>query len=222
MSDHAPWPPRWFDPDRSALLTPRNVHALAHPIRMAILRLLRDDGPATASALAERLGHSSGVTSYHLRMLADAELVAEDETLGNRRDRWWRAAQENVVFSFRVPGEEGDVGQLEAAEQYLRMTAQVGYERVLAYLETLSARGAEVAELPWHLISVDLDLTHAEARELAERMMETVAAFRRDHVGRARGRGGPDEQAPEGEQRHRAVFQVQLVPDEQAVPEVGR
>ncbi|MEU7461934.1 winged helix-turn-helix domain-containing protein, partial [Streptomyces griseofuscus] len=30
-----------------------------------------DHGPATASQLAERLGESSGATSYHLRQLAD-------------------------------------------------------------------------------------------------------------------------------------------------------
>lgn len=51
------------NPDRYDLLTPANVKALAHPIRLTILRLLREDGPATASRVGERIGQSSGVTS---------------------------------------------------------------------------------------------------------------------------------------------------------------
>ena len=37
---------------------------------MELLSVLRQRGPATASMLAERLGESSGATSYHLRQLA--------------------------------------------------------------------------------------------------------------------------------------------------------
>ena len=54
------------------------MRALAHPLRMRMVGLLRAEGPATASGLAERLGVSSGLTSYHLRALADAA--------------WWRSA----------------------------------------------------------------------------------------------------------------------------------
>jgi DNA-binding transcriptional ArsR family regulator len=46
-------------------------------------------GPLTASGLAERLGESSGATSYHLRQLEKHGLVHEDATRGNARDRWW-------------------------------------------------------------------------------------------------------------------------------------
>ncbi|MFE7507703.1 ArsR/SmtB family transcription factor [Promicromonospora sp. NPDC057488] len=211
MTEHEAWPPPWFDPERYATLTPHNVQALAHPIRFALLRLLREDGPATASGLAQRVGHSSGVTSYHLRTLADAGLVVEDEELGNRRDRWWKAAHENVTFTLRVPDQQGDAEQLETAARYLRMVAQVGHERVLGYVNGLPERGEEVAELPWQLGYIDLSLTYAEARELSARVVEAVAAFRRDQSGRARGPGGPDADGPE---RHRAVFQYQLLPDD--------
>src|SRR5690606_19778936 len=46
------------------------LRALAHPQRMRMLAMLRIDGPATATALAERMGLNSGATSYHLRQLA--------------------------------------------------------------------------------------------------------------------------------------------------------
>jgi DNA-binding transcriptional ArsR family regulator len=70
------------------------LRALAHPLRMRIIAVLRREGPATATTLAERLGESSGATSYHLRSLAKAEFVTEIPDRGTGRERWWQAAQE--------------------------------------------------------------------------------------------------------------------------------
>ena len=77
----------------------RAMAALAHPLRMRLLVLLRADGPATATRLAERVQESSGVTSYHLRRLADVGLVVEDHERGTRKERWWRAAHEITSWS---------------------------------------------------------------------------------------------------------------------------
>ena len=55
------------------------------------------EGPSTASRLARRLGDSRGSASYHLRMLERAGLIVEDETLGTRRERWWRRPEAPVV-----------------------------------------------------------------------------------------------------------------------------
>lgn len=79
-------------PDPSAL------KALAHPVRLRMLSLLRLDGPATASGLAARLGLNSGATSYHLRQLALHGFIVEDTARGNARDRWWRAAHESTSY----------------------------------------------------------------------------------------------------------------------------
>ena len=73
---------------------------LAHPLRSRLLRALRVDGPATATALAATLGTNTGATSYHLRKLASVGLV--DETgEGRGRERWWRAATEMHGWSER-------------------------------------------------------------------------------------------------------------------------
>lgn len=77
----------------------RALRALAHPLRLRMVALLRADGPATASRLAERVGESSGVTSYHLRKLAEVGLVEEDRDRGTRRERWWRSAYEATQWS---------------------------------------------------------------------------------------------------------------------------
>ena len=63
--------------------------ALAHPLRVQILDALSTYGSFTASGLAERLGESSGATSYHLRQLERHGFVREVEGKGTRRERWW-------------------------------------------------------------------------------------------------------------------------------------
>lgn len=65
------------------------LKALAHPLRVQIYDLLSQFGPQTASSLAERLGESSGATSYHLRALAKHQLIREVEGRGTARERWW-------------------------------------------------------------------------------------------------------------------------------------
>ncbi|GGY96942.1 ArsR/SmtB family transcription factor [Streptomyces nitrosporeus] len=76
----------------------RTLRGLAHPLRIRLLSTLREFGPATASGLAERLGESSGATSYHLRQLAAYGFVEDDPARGKGRERWWKAAHEGTVF----------------------------------------------------------------------------------------------------------------------------
>ncbi|MBX9424973.1 MULTISPECIES: transcriptional regulator [Streptomyces] len=82
----------------SRTLDPRSLRGLAHPLRIQLLRALRRHGPATASRLAERLGESSGATSYHLRQLAAHGFVTDDPTRGKGRERWWKAAHQGTNF----------------------------------------------------------------------------------------------------------------------------
>ncbi|MGN9812995.1 helix-turn-helix domain-containing protein [Micromonospora sp. BQ11] len=83
---------------REVHLDGRQVRVLAHPLRMRLLGSLRLDGPATATALAEKLHTNTGATSYHLRQLAEVGLVAEDPELGTGRQRWWRAVHDISNF----------------------------------------------------------------------------------------------------------------------------
>jgi DNA-binding transcriptional ArsR family regulator len=76
-----------------------SVRLLAHPLRLRLLALLRHDGPSTATRLGERVGESSGVTSYHLRKLAEGGFVEEDPSRGTKRDRWWRSSHEGTKLS---------------------------------------------------------------------------------------------------------------------------
>lgn len=85
-------------------LDPASVKALAHPLRSRLVGALRLGGPATATALARRLGTNSGATSYHLRKLAVVGLVV-DTGEGDRKSRVWAAATEMTRF---VPSDFDD------------------------------------------------------------------------------------------------------------------
>lgn len=75
------------------------LQCLAHPLRSRLLSALRVHGTATASGLAQRLDTNSGATSYHLRQLAEVNLIEEDEGRGTARERWWRAAHEFTTWT---------------------------------------------------------------------------------------------------------------------------
>ena len=105
------------EPVTEVLLDRRNVRGLAHPLRIKMLGLLREHGPATATGLARRLGESSGATSYHLRQLEQYGFIVEAEGMGTRRERWWRAAHQ--ITSFDLSGDVGGEEQILGLE-YLR------------------------------------------------------------------------------------------------------
>ncbi|HZD22559.1 MAG TPA: helix-turn-helix domain-containing protein [Acidimicrobiia bacterium] len=79
-------------------LDSRTIKVLAHPLRLRLLGLLRVEGPSTATELAERTGHNSGATSYHLRQLAEVGLVEEQPDMGNKRQRFWKASQHGMSW----------------------------------------------------------------------------------------------------------------------------
>ncbi|NBM20968.1 helix-turn-helix transcriptional regulator [Streptomyces sp. GC420] len=85
---------RVLDPEQDAAA----LKALTHPLRIRLLGLLRQDGPATASELAVRTGESSASTSYHLRVLAKHSFVTEAEHRDGR-ERRWRAAHSVTSWS---------------------------------------------------------------------------------------------------------------------------
>jgi DNA-binding transcriptional ArsR family regulator len=105
--------------------SPRGLRALAHPVRLRMLGMLRLEGPATASGLAGRLGLNSGATSYHLRQLAEHGFVVDDPDRGNARERWWRAAHRTT----HVPTDDGGDDAARDATNAFLQAAAVTYNR---------------------------------------------------------------------------------------------
>ncbi len=215
----------WFDPAQDEVLTAAQLRILAHPIRQRILRLLRSRGPNTASGLAALIGHSSGVTSYHLRIMAEHGHVVEDLDRGNDRDRWWRSARRNSSVSFRGAhagppdaGESDADDVVELAEQFFRISAQAGLERSLEYIDTLSSRREELATLPWQMNDWPLRMTKAQAHRFAAQINDLAAQYRHDPDPDTE--AGADELASE-DRAESVIFQFQLLPDDAAAPPAG-
>ncbi|OIV35592.1 hypothetical protein BIV57_20865 [Mangrovactinospora gilvigrisea] len=151
----------------------RRLRALAHPVRVKLLGRLRQGGPSTATRLGEELGLASGATSYHLRQLAAAGLVAEDEERGNRRDRWWRATHGSTRF------DNPDLWRDEPEAAGLYMQSVVG---LLADRMQRFVAGAETRPPEWlnvgGLNDTMLRLTPQRAEQLTRAMEALVEGYR--------------------------------------------
>jgi DNA-binding transcriptional ArsR family regulator len=143
---------------------PRALRALAHPLRLSLLGLLRTEGPLTATRAGELLGESSASCSFHLRQLAKYGLV-EEAGGGRGRERPWRAT---AMFT-DVPTVT-DSPELDAASGLFRsLIAERYYEQMMGWLE---ARPDEPAEWQQAALFGDvlLYLTAAELTELGEQV----------------------------------------------------
>lgn len=97
---------------------PRMMRALAHPARLAIMDILRREGPASATELAPRVGISPSAASWHLRHLAGFGLVRDGEPHPDGRARRWQAAV--TGFRFDVPPDTADPEKYSAARTLVR------------------------------------------------------------------------------------------------------
>lgn len=148
----------------------RSLRALAHPLRLRLLAHLRADGPATATRLAERVGESSGVTSYHLRKLAEAGLIEEATELGNRRERWWRSAHE--ATSWRPSDFLGHQDAVDLRHHLLRWQ-QAAVEQYLAEEQTWAPAWVDACGSSDAL----LRLRPEQARDLHDALLEVLRRF---------------------------------------------
>jgi DNA-binding transcriptional ArsR family regulator len=155
----------------------RSLKALAHPLRMRIVASLRHDGPATATLLGERLGESSGLTSYHVRVLAENGFVEEATDRGTGRERWWQAAQE--MTSWRPEDFRDDPDEREAENWLTGYAAGCGME----WLDDWLHRRPD-ADTDWvsaaDASDYTLDLTPAELRALVVEISELVLRRREE------------------------------------------
>ncbi|WP_278237400.1 helix-turn-helix domain-containing protein [Isoptericola sp. AK164] len=100
---------------------PRELRALAHPVRFALLDLLAE-GPLTATQCAERLGETPANCSYHLRQLAKYGHVFPAGG-GHGRERPWSAREEGITWDDAGPAGEAARAALDEAVDAFRFDA---------------------------------------------------------------------------------------------------
>jgi DNA-binding transcriptional ArsR family regulator len=158
------------------------LKALAHPLRVQILRVLELRERASVTSLAGELGETTAAVSYHLRQLARHGLVEESTAAPEpgehgvgRRPRWWRMA----VDELHVTGMQflEDPGTREAAGFLLREFEASRSRRLAHWFATATTWPQE-----WQRASSDMDgtltLDPAQARALADELRAVIDRYR--------------------------------------------
>ncbi|GAA1763158.1 winged helix-turn-helix domain-containing protein [Nonomuraea sp. AD125B] len=154
---------------------PRVLRAVAHPLRVRLLGLLRSDGPATASELARKVGESSGSTSYHLRELFKFGFVEEDDERRDGRERRWRARHvytswDAAEMSATPEGREAvRIMHLRQAETVGRMLGEFDLADWPREWVDVSGMSDHILTLPPAALREFADRAEALLRELADR-----------------------------------------------------
>jgi DNA-binding transcriptional ArsR family regulator len=155
----------------SWLKDPRALRAYAHPVRMALMGLLRTEGPLTATRAAELLGESSGTCSFHLRQLAKYGLV-EEAGGGTGREKPWRATA--PFTSWQDASEDPEMAA--AAGLLGRAQVQYYFEQVTRWLDRSAAEPPH-----WRDASIFGDrilyVTAGELTDLRRRIMCLVDEY---------------------------------------------
>ncbi|ATL25499.1 helix-turn-helix domain-containing protein [Streptomyces formicae] len=161
--------------DTEVTLDASSLRGLAHPLRVKFLDLLRTEGPATVTRLADRTGVSSASASYHVRQLAQYGFVEEQTRSGGGRERWWKAVHRTTrVRPADLVGSD-EVGAL--ADTYLRGVTALYAEQTQRAIDELPQLPAE-----WRAASTtsdfELRLSADRLKSLVEEIFRTVERYR--------------------------------------------
>jgi DNA-binding transcriptional ArsR family regulator len=172
-------------PVRRKELDAASLKALAHPLRVQILRLLELREQMSVTSLATELGETTGAISYHLRQLARHGLVEEGDTedaeqpdakpVVGRRRRLWRMAVDEIHMSGMAFMENEDTR--EAAGFLLREFTSSRSRRLAHWFSTATSWPEE-----WQKASSDMDgtltLDPAQTRALADELKAVIDRYR--------------------------------------------
>jgi DNA-binding transcriptional ArsR family regulator len=155
------------DPVR--LTDAKDIRALAHPARLAVIEELYSGRELTATECAEIAGLSPSAMSYHLRSLEKSGIVERADSKGDGRERPWRAAGSHL----EVSGDSGLAEELALSSTILsRLSTQ--------FNEWIAARDTE--DKAWREASVvasgQVWLTLEELQEIGGVLEKLVDNYR--------------------------------------------
>ncbi|WP_211336392.1 winged helix-turn-helix domain-containing protein [Nocardia tenerifensis] len=155
-------------PDSIELTDPRALRAYAHPTRLALVGLLRREGPMTATRAADAIGESVASCSFHLRQLAKYGLV-EEAGGGRGREKPWRATAMVTTWEVGSPDPAAtEALELAVAERYFELMAR--------WIQTRAEEPAVWQEAARFGDTV-LPLTAAELRDLGVKLQELMRPY---------------------------------------------
>jgi DNA-binding transcriptional ArsR family regulator len=163
-------------PSYRRLRDPRELAALAHPVRIGIMELLTVSGPLTATQLADLLDETPANCSWHLRKLAEHHFV-EEAGGGIGRQRPWRVTQVGLAW------DEEDASPAEVRAG--RALEQMFLERQVTRFHQARAQLRDDGDTEWGEASTatqsaswltleELQQINAEVRSVLERYADRI------------------------------------------------
>src|SRR5580704_1444769 len=155
---------RTRDEDTLHLQDPRDIRALAHPARMAIIDALASGDELTATECAELTGLSPSATAYHLKLLERYGLAETAPPRPDRRERPWRATGGQIQVDLDTSTPAGASAAAAVAAAYFDTTRAVAVE---------FTEGSPAEPEEWRnatLNNADLWLTAEEFQRVAEEL----------------------------------------------------
>ena len=163
-------------PSYRRLSDPRELQALAHPVRLGIMELLTVSGPLTATELADRLDETPANCSWHLRKLAEHAFV-EEAGGGIGRQRPWQVRSIGLAWD-DVDATPGELRAGRALEELLLQRQVTRFQQARAQLLDDGERAwAEAASSTQHaswLTTAELDSLNLEIRAVLERYADRL------------------------------------------------
>ncbi|AKH83556.1 ArsR family transcriptional regulator [Streptomyces sp. CNQ-509] len=164
--------------ERRKVSSPEALKALAHPLRLRILRHLSVHGPATSTTLAAALDENTGTLSYHLRMLERGGLIEDIPERSAGRERWWRGVPGLDIR--RPPMDDVTAGERAVIAELDRLRGAEDLELARRYAAGQGGEGGE-SEEGWlrgsrglsHLTKEQLDAFHDDYLKLLAKYRHT-------------------------------------------------
>ena len=187
---------------------PRLIKALAHPLRVRILSILETRDMASPNEMAEELGVSLGVMSYHVRRLhalGFLELVKRTPRRGAIEHHYRAKARPHVT----------DEGWAETPSIVKRAMVGASLQQITGFINAAAAQGGfdrGDAHLSRTVVALDEHGWKELAGELA-RLMERVDELQEESLDRIKASG---EDAEAALRRSAAVL---MLFDAEGVPE---
>jgi DNA-binding transcriptional ArsR family regulator len=164
---------RTRDEDTLYLQDPRDIRALAHPARMAIIDALASGDELTATECAELTGLSPSATAYHLNLLARYDFAEPAPARSDGRERPWRATDRRTLVDLDSSTPAGAAAATAVALAF--------FDGSRALAEAFVATEHEQPE-EWQdvalLANADLWLTVEETRQVTADLAAVLEAYR--------------------------------------------
>lgn len=167
------------DDDVKPLEDPKAMRALAHPARLRIRELLGEEGPMTATEVAERIGESPANCSFHLRTLAKYGFVEEAER-GKGRNRPWKVKSGEM----RIEPENLTGNARRAAIEMTSAIRRLMFERIERW-----AREQLTLPKRWRKVGFSMEfstyMTPDELKQVGEDIGKVLEPYKRKRPGGA-------------------------------------